>query len=202
MNKGVIAGSCFCFVVAPIVVGVYTLNRAVSGYSPWLLAEYRSPSGAGAAELLIEGGLAGSSGFLFVRDADANGGKPLRVGGPYVSDGPVKFERAVWSRDGSVFAVRVGVGQQAGRGSARYDGSFWLDAYDFRSHRRCAEGATLSNRSKAVERLLASRGGAAGQPITAPSIDAKDASLREVAAFGPPDESSPNDDAGLVAGSR
>lgn len=68
------------------------------------------------------------------------------VGGPYISDGPIKMQQAVWSKDGSVIAVRVKAGASAGKGFRRYDGAFWIDAYDFRKHRLVSEGPTIRTR--------------------------------------------------------
>lgn len=139
--------------------------------SSWVLAESRSPAQLGVASFLVQAGSpSGSDTYFFVRDPSARPGFPIRVGGPYISDGDVKMNKAVWSKDGTVIGVRVNVGEPSGKGFGRFDGTFWLDAYDFRKHRAVTVGKTIRERSRAIEWLFAERGGIGPQSLSAPPV--------------------------------
>lgn len=162
-----------CAILAGVIVAGYKFGPATVDrflYSS-LLAETHSDANLGTADFLVEAGsFAGNTTYFFVRDPAISSGKPLCVGGPYISDGPIKMQEAVWSKDGSVIAVRVKVGASAGHGFSRYDGTFWIDAYDFRTHRAAVEGGTLEARSHVIGKLLQERGGASTKTLSSPSI--------------------------------
>ncbi len=149
-----------------------------------MLLESSSPAHLGTAVFLINGGsFAGSDTYFFVRDAARPSANPLRIGGDYASDGPIKFQQAVWSQDGSVIAARVKVGASAGKGFSRYDGAFWINAYDFRKRQDVSEGVNIHERSKAIERLLAGRGGIGPLTLSELSQHARAAGWEEARRF-------------------
>ena len=162
----------------------YGLNCLANVFSTWMLAESESPAHIGVVAILVDAGsFAGQTHYFFVRDTAKSGTTPLRVGGPYVSDGPIKLQEAVWSKDGSVVAVRVKVGESAGHGFSRYDGAFWIDAYDFRTHQAVSEGAKIRERSEAIENLFAQRGGTGVPTLSAPSTIGRSVGWLEAQAF-------------------
>jgi hypothetical protein len=164
----------------------YILNCLANAFSTWMLAESSSPTRVGVATILVDAGpfsFAGNTSYFFVRDTAKSGTTPLRVGGPYISDGPIKLQEAAWSKDGSIVAVRVKVGQSAGHGFSRYDGAFWIDAYDFRAHQAVLEGAKIRERSKVIEHLFAQRGGIGVRTLTAPSVVGRSVGWLEAQAF-------------------
>ena len=159
-------------------------GRSEDGFSPWVLTESQSPKRLGAAVFLIDAGsFGGSETYFFVRDAARSGTKPLRVGGPYSSDGPIKVQEAVWSQDGSVICVRVGSGKAAGKGFSKYDGTFWRDAYDFRKHQPVSSGTNIDERSKSIAYLLAERGGESRATVPSGSASGRNVSLSEAQTF-------------------
>lgn len=169
----------------------YALFRAASGVvaASWILAETSSDTHFGTAALLVDAGsLAGNTTYFFVRDPAKSKAKPLCVGGPYISDGPIKLQEAVWSKDGSVIAVRVKVGETAGKGFTRYDETFWIDAYDFRIHRVVKVGPGIKDRSAAIKALLMERGGAGPKNLSSPSIVGRSLTPTEWRQFAPVDE--------------
>ena len=109
-----------------------------------------------------------SSASVSERDPAQSAGKPLCIGGPYGSDGAIKMQEAVWSKDGSVVAVRVKVGVSGVHRGSIYDGDFWIDAYDFHMHHAVIEGSKLDARSKAIARLMKQRSGVSSQKLSTP----------------------------------
>ncbi|MCW3054741.1 MAG: hypothetical protein JWN14_3911 [Chthonomonadales bacterium] len=163
---------CLCIILGGVGYTGYKFGRVAEDYllaTSSIMVETRSPAKNGSADFLVEtGGLAGKSTYFFVHDAAEAAGKPLCVGGPYVSDGPVKMQEAVWSKDGSVVAVRVHIGGSGGHRFSIYDGTFWMDAYDFRTHHAVVEGSKLDARSKAIARLMKQRSGVSSQKLSTP----------------------------------
>jgi len=163
---------CLCVILAGVGYTGYRFGHIAEDYllsSSSTVVETRSPAKHGSADFLVEtGALAGKSTYFFVHDAAEAAGKPLCVGGPYGSDGPVKMQEAVWSKDGSVIAVRVHVGVSGGHRFSIYNGAFWMDAYDFRTHHAVVEGNKLDARSQAIARLLKQRSGVSSQKLSAP----------------------------------
>lgn len=173
---------CLCVILAGVGYTGYRFGRVAEDYlfSTALLAETKSPTNLGTADFLVaEASFAGNTTYFFVRDPARSSGKPLCIGGPYGSDGAIKMQEAVWSKDGSMIAVRVKVGASAGHGFSKYDGEFWIDAYDFRTHREMAEGAKLSARSQAIARQIKRRGGASAKTLSAPSVVGKSLTATE-----------------------
>jgi len=165
-------GFCLCVILGGVGYTGYKFGHIAEDYllsSSSTVVETRSPAKHGSADFLVEtGALAGKSTYFFVHDAAEAAGKPLCVGGPYVSDGPVKMQEAVWSKDGSVVAVRAHVGGSGDHRFSIYDGTFWMDAYDFRTHHAVVEGSNLDARSKAIARLLKQRGSVSAQKLSTP----------------------------------
>jgi len=177
---------CLCVILAGVGYTGYRFGRVAEDYlfSSALLAESKSPANLGTADFLVDGvSFAGNTTYFFARDPAQSAGKPVCIGGPYGSDGAIKMQEAVWSKDGSVIAVRVKVGAPAGHGFSRYDGEFWIDAYDFRAHRNIVDGAKLSARSQAIARLIKRRGGASAKILSASSVVGKSLSASERRAY-------------------
>jgi hypothetical protein len=174
-----------------ILCAGYGFSRLADALSTWVLAESKSPAQLGTAVFLVDAGsLGGNTTYFFARDRGKSGATPVRVGGPYASDGPVKLQEAAWSQDGSVIAVRVQVGEPAGKGFGRSDGTYWIDAYDFRKHQAVSEGEKIGGRSSAIERLLAARGGVSSHTLSAPSVTGRSVGWLEARTF---DTSNDND---------
>ncbi|MCW3099475.1 MAG: hypothetical protein JWL77_5093 [Chthonomonadaceae bacterium] len=164
---------CLCVILGAVAYAGYHLAPAADDliFSSSLLAETRSDANLGTADFLVDAGsFAGNKTYFFVRDPAISAGQPVCAGGSYGSDGPIKMQDAVWSKDGSVIAVRVQVGVSDGHKFSRYDGAFWIDAYDFRTHRAVVDGVKLAVRSQVIETLLKGRGGASPKTLSAPSI--------------------------------
>ena len=177
MNK-VTKALWLLFVVA-FIATVYMCgwNLYLDLPSEWMLYTYHGLKRNETALFLIGGSLARSETYVFVRDPAVTAGKPIQVGMMYASDGPVKFREARWSQDGSVIAIRAEVGQQAGKGFSRVDGTYWTSAYDFASHRAVTGEHDVHTTSQTIMSLLADRGGAA-EPLKAVSINNAAKTLR------------------------
>ena len=177
-----ISWGCWLALGVGLCVGYGVLRFASEAVSDsWILAETSSDTHLGTAALLVEAGsFAGSTTYFFVRDP-ANS-KPVCIGGPYISDGPIKLQEAVWSADGSVIAVRVKVGATAGKGFSRYDGTFWIDAYDFRKHHAVKDGLRITARSETIKDLLKARG-AGRKPLSSPSVVGRSVRWSELRQF-------------------
>ncbi len=179
----------FLLALGGILGTSYGWMRFADTLSPWVLAETKSQAHKGVALFLVDAGsFAGSDTYFFVRDPAKWGTKPLRVGGPYTSDGKLRMERAVWSQDGSVIAVQVMVGQNK---PELYLGPYWVNAYDFRNHKSFVQGATVSEQSKAIAHLLAERGGTSQNILIAPSAVGQSIGLHEAAEFDTSDPQQP-----------
>ena len=168
---------CLCVILGGVAYTGYKFGPRVDDYffmPTTLLAETRGTPHGGTADFLVDSGsFAGNTTYFFVRDSARSSGKPTCIGGPYSSDGSIKMQEAVWSKDGSVIAVRVKVGAPAGHGFRRYDGAFWIDAYDFHTHHAVADGSKLTARSQAIARLLKRRGGPGSKTLSSPSTVGK-----------------------------
>jgi hypothetical protein len=161
-----------CALLIGIAVVGYKLAPAAEDflYSHSRLAEMRSDANLGTAAFLVDtGSFAGNKTYFFVRDPAISSGTPVCAGGPYGSDASIQLQEAVWSKDGSVIAVRVRVGVPNGHGFSREDGAFWIDAYDFRAHRALVEGNKIEARSQIIGSLLKERGGAGSKTLFSPS---------------------------------
>ena len=179
---------CLCVILGSIAYTAYKFGPHIddSLMPTALLAETRSATHAGTADFLVDSGsFAGNTTYFFVRDSARALGNPICIGGPYGSDSAIKMQEGVWSKDGSVIAVRVKVGIPAGHGFRRYDGAFWIDAYDFRTHRAVVDGSKLAARSKAIARLLTQRGGTSTHTLSAPSLVGKSLNASERRAYIP-----------------
>ena len=107
----------------------------------------QSPTNMGAAIFTKEIGFQDTAFIFEVRDPKV-GEKPIHIG----LIGDEKFqglppEAAVWSKDGSVIAVRAS-GAKA-----------WTHAYDFRKSHDLEDVYPASKRAVIIEKLLKSRGG-------------------------------------------
>lgn len=162
----------------------YGASRLADVLSPWVLAESKSPAHLGTAVFLVDAGsFGGSTTYFFVRDRARSGAAPVRVGGPYASDGPIQMQEAAWSTDGSVMAVRVEAADFDGKEISRSDGDYWMDAYDFQKHQAVSEGEKTGERSKSIERLLEARGGVSSHTLSAPTVIGRSVGWLEARAF-------------------
>lgn len=128
--------------------------------TPYLLSLVESPTSLGGVSLVTDSGsFGGTSAWVYVRDPRGAGGRPVLIGGPYASDASPKIRAVVWSRDGSIAAVRADVGAARGKHFVRLDGSFLVAAYDFRFHHRVAGDGTVRGTSALLSKLMRRRGG-------------------------------------------
>ncbi|MBI3909646.1 MAG: hypothetical protein HY320_01775 [Armatimonadetes bacterium] len=198
----------FLWAIAIAVVLIGILWAIVAGGSVnltlWslLLSEARSPGGFGTAALVADNSsLAGASAWVYIRDPDHAGGRPQPIGGPYASDGPVKMRGVVWSRDGSVAAVRAEVGISAGKHFARRFGAFLAAAYDYRENRVIIGEYGVSSpdaprrwrsKSQTIAALLRQRGGEGQRVFTTPyDASGQPMSPSQRREFGTPPELQP-----------
>lgn len=131
--------------------------------NPPLKQVSRSPATLGSVVLLeecIPFCFGGTTIWLFVRDGAARP-DPIRFD-IFASDGQDKWERGVWSKDGTVFAVVAHLGVGGGKNLEKDFGAFFVSAYDFRTHRRIpprTQRVPARLRSKRIATLLRQRGG-------------------------------------------
>ncbi|MBI3947917.1 MAG: hypothetical protein HY321_18510 [Armatimonadetes bacterium] len=134
--------------------------------APLLKSAAPSPARIGTAWLVTDpSSLAGSDAWVLVSDGK-RGASPIFLGGTYASDGSIKMQGAVWSGDGSVFAVRAKVGQGSGKGFKGAYQLLYVAGYDFRKHVAMPREPTgefleepTGELSEGIVRLLQSRGG-------------------------------------------
>src|SRR5687768_2825731 len=99
------------------VLAVVVLDGCNGGFRsfPLLKRETRSPTDLGAVSLVTDNSsFAGADAWVYATDPKKSA-VPFLLGGSYASDGPVKMQHAVWSRDGSVLAVQARVGESDGK---------------------------------------------------------------------------------------
>ncbi len=117
----------------------------------------------------------GADAWVFVIDTKKRSG-PKYLGGSYASDGSKKMDDAVWSRDGSVLAVRARVGQGSGKGFRGEFKTLFVAAYDFRGHAVVATSPDSAHNSRRITKLLAARGGL-GRVVFSSPYDASGAPI-------------------------
>jgi hypothetical protein len=135
---------------------------------PPSLIKSKSPTNLGIAAFLRDEAFSNYSAYFYVLDT-AKSVKPIFVGGPYASDGNVKMQNAIWSKDGSVVAVRAKVGETAGHKFSKYFGEFFVDAYDFRKHKTIGIGASVRQKSQLIKGLVTQRGGQGKIALSSPN---------------------------------
>jgi len=139
--------------------------------TPLLKRVAHSPTHLGIALLVTDNSsFAGSGAWVYASDPK-KGAVPVLLGGSYASDGPVKMQHAVWSRDGSVLAVQARVGESRGKG---FKGSYvtqYVAAYDYRQHRVLGAAEPTAEFSGRISILLRLRGGE-GQVVFSTPYDA------------------------------
>lgn len=146
--------------------------------------ESKSPAKLGTAILVTENiSFGGSDAWVFVRDNQKS--NPIKLGGSYASDGSTKMKQAVWSRDGSLFAVEAKVGEAAGKHFSKYYGTYLVAGYDFKSHSRFTAGSSVAASSRTLERLFRQRGGKGQIVFTRPYMaEGRPVSKREARSYG------------------
>lgn len=135
---------------------------------PPSLLKSKSSANLGTAAFLRDEAFSNYSAYFYVFDT-AKSSKPISVGGPYASDGNVKMQNAIWSKDGSIAAVRAKVGETAGHSFSKYFGEFFVDAYDFRKHKAIGVGASTRQKSQLIKGLIAQRGGQGKIALSSPN---------------------------------
>jgi hypothetical protein len=152
-------------VVLVVVLALVALQVVVAEWTndfwkaPLLKRTAQSPTGAGEASLVSDNSsFGGTSAWVVVSDPQ-RGATPVLVGGCYGSDGSVKLEHAVWSRDGTVLAVQAQVGNSSGKQFVGSVQRHFVAAYDYWQHQVLAGEEPTDALSKRIARLLARRGG-------------------------------------------
>jgi hypothetical protein len=147
------------------------LGTCADSLSTWVLAETERESHGGRGLFLVDAGsFAGNSTYFYVEDPATNSRRPLFVGGPYASDGSIKFRQAIWSRDGTILAVRVEMGTSSGHGFSGRPTPYLLDAYDFRAHAVVSRSTDATVRSAEIRHALNARGGDGEIAMESPSM--------------------------------
>jgi hypothetical protein len=139
-----------------------------------------SPANLGTAVLVTDNtSFGGADAWVYANDPK-KGADPVLLGGSYASDGSLKMQHAVWSRDGSVLAVQARVGESSGRGFKGTFATRYVAAYDYRQHQLLGEAEPTAELSARVSKLLDLRGGK-GQIVFSTPYDAsgKPMSTRE-----------------------
>lgn len=152
------------------------LREAASGFmdTPPSLRQCKSPTNLGAAAFLRDEAFKDYSVYFYIFDTSPIP-KPIYVGGPYASDGDVKMTNAIWSKDGSILAVRAKVGDTSGHNSSQYSGEFFVDSYDFRKRQVIASGVPTIQKSQQIKALIRQRGGPGQVALASPNaFTAKD----------------------------
>jgi hypothetical protein len=111
----------------------------------------------------------GTTIWLFVWDRSVSS-DPIRFD-IFASDGQDKWERGLWSGDGSVFAIEAHLGVGRGKNLEKDSSAFLVSAYDFRNHRRVPPHKQFVSArvlSKQIEQLLRQRGGPGVSAFTQP----------------------------------
>lgn len=146
--------------------------------------ESKSPAKLGTAILVTENiSFGGSDAWVFVRDYQNT--KPIKLGGSYASDGSTKMKQAVWSHDGTLFAVEAKVGVAAGKHFSKYYGTYLVAGYDFKRHSRFTAGSCVAASSRTLERLFRQRGGKGQIVLTKPYVtEGRQVSQREARSYG------------------
>ena len=158
--RSVILAGLLLSVISLVGYGVYRLPSLLLADAFDItpdLAESISPTGLGTVSFLRESATTDSSVYFYVRDP-ARSSKPLFAGEDplgYATDGSTEMQGAIWSKDGSVVAVRAKVGDTSGH---QY-GPFFVDAYDFQSHRKVGTHLPTRQKSRVIKGLIHSRGG-------------------------------------------
>lgn len=119
----------------------------------------QSTTPQGTAYFLRRSSLRDSSIYFYVRDP-ARFIQPFAVGDRplgYATDGEIDMQHAVWSRDKSVIAVR---GDIQNDDHGKNYGTFFVDAYDFKTHQEVGRKLAVRPKSQAIEHLIEQRGGA------------------------------------------
>jgi hypothetical protein len=152
-------GGCLVLLVAVVLLAAFGISSLFDWSSPLLFSQSKSPANVGSVDLVTDNSsFAGSTAWVYIRDTNGASGRP-QLAGSYASDADEKMRGAVWSKDGSVVAVRADVGQSAGHGFEGSHQSLFVAAYDYGGHRFVPEGPTLQTKSAAIARLLRKRGG-------------------------------------------
>ena len=170
-----------CLTASVVVVGcLFTLDA-----NTLRMLESKSPAKLGTAILVTENiSFAGSDAWVFVRDSQKSG-PIIKLGGSYASDGSMKMKQAIWSRDGTLFAVEAKVGQAAGKGFSKYYGTYLVAGYDFQRHSRFTAGPSVAASSRKLERLFRQRGGKGQIVFTKPYMaEGRPVSEREARSYG------------------
>ena len=151
---------------------------------PPSLLKTQSPANFGTAAFLRDEAFSNYSVHFYVF-SNTKDSQPLLIGGPYSSDGNYKLRNAIWSKDGSVIAVRAKVGQSAGHGFSKYFGEFYVDAYDFRNLEAVAVGDPVRQKDKRIGKLISQRGGRGKAALQSPNdlLDGQQISEQEALQF-------------------
>lgn len=146
--------------------------------TPLLKRVAHSPANLGAALLVTDNSsFGGADAWVYASDPKM-GAVPVLLGGSYASDGPVKMQHAVWSRDGSVLAVQARVGESWAKGFKGASLTRYVAAYDYRRHLVLGAAEPTPEFSGRISNLLRLRGGkgqivfgtpydASGKPVSA-----------------------------------
>jgi hypothetical protein len=164
-------GIAICIIsLASFVAYKYVLSftfGSITDVPPGLIKS-KSPANLGTAAFLRDEAFSNYSAYFYVLDTSKSV-KPILVGGPYASDGNVKMQNTVWSKDGSVVAVRAKVGETSGHKFSKYFGEFFVDAYDFRKHKAIGVGASMRQKSQLIKGLVTQRGGQGKMALASPN---------------------------------
>lgn len=137
---------CLAAIIGVIVVVVFVLPLWCK-FITHTVYKSASPAGLGVACFFKESDATVSVVVLYVKDYQKSRFNLIGLGELSGLESNIDPKRAVWSRDGTIVAVKAGyVGESRD--------IEWTDAYDFRLHR-----AYVSATSMAIRDLLNSRGG-------------------------------------------
>jgi hypothetical protein len=141
---------------ALVISALFALDLFLYSAWPTYAVTTKSPSGKREAVFIVESAFIENSTYFFVRDPEWGQGDILvEIGEHYASDGGRQMHDAVWSKDGTVIAVR---GEQwLSNNSAPLVG--FLEAYDFQQHKRVSSSRGHHQQDRKIQSLMTRRGG-------------------------------------------